>query len=69
MLKKLFKGNQRQVVRLQCNDNRKKAVFYGSGDRAIYAVLPEDHTTLYFSEDADLSNISIRYLSSLIGKN
>lgn len=69
MLKKLFKGNQRQVVRLQCNDNRKKAVFYGSGDRAIYAVLPEDHTTLYFSEDADLSNLSIRYLSSLIGKN
>ena len=69
MLKKLFGGSQRQIVHLQCADNRKKAVFYGSGERAIYAVLPEDHTTLYFSEDADLSNISIRYLSSLIGKN
>lgn len=69
MFKKLFGGSQRQVVRLQCDDNRKKVVSYGSGDRAIYAVLPEDHTTLYFSEDADLSNITIRYLSSLIGKN
>lgn len=69
MLKKLFKGTQRQVVHLRCDDSRKKAVFYGSGARAVYAVLPEDHTTLYFGEDVDLNTISIRYLSSLIGKN
>lgn len=69
MFRRLLGGSQRQIVHLQCDNNRKKAVFYGSGERAVYAVLPEGYTTLYFGEDAELNNISIRYLSSLIGKN
>ena len=68
VFKKLFKGNQRKAINLKCSDSRKKVVSYGSGDRTIYSVLPENHTTLYFDEGTDLSSISIRYLSSLIGK-
>ena len=64
----LFGKKSRKAITLLCQDSRKKVVSYGVGEKAIHSVLPEEHTTLYFSEDTDLSSIRIRYLSSLIGK-